>query len=120
MFPYYTHTQYTTTPAVPTFLLHLNVRGNLVDTIKMDSQEDLDLVVAYAQEVRDRGRAERAPITVDMLPYLKQTIIDAFRVHVPMAKPTYALRKDRERPPGLRVCPRVHVHIEALDMNVMQ
>ena len=51
MFPYFTHTQCTTTPAVPTFLLHLHVRGSLVDTFEMDSQEDLDLVVARADEV---------------------------------------------------------------------
>jgi hypothetical protein len=60
MFPYFTHTQYTTSPAVPTFLLHLHVRGNLVDTFEMDSQEDLDLVVAHAKDVRGCGRAERA------------------------------------------------------------
>ena len=60
IFPHFTHTQCTTTPAVPTFLPHLHIRGNLVDFFEMDSQEDLDLVVARAEGVRGRGRAERA------------------------------------------------------------
>ena len=76
MFPYYAHTQRTISPTVPTFPYHLHVCGTFIETFEMDSQEDLDLVMAHAQMVRDRGRAEHAPITMDNL---KQTIVDALR-----------------------------------------
>ena len=101
MFPYYAHTQRTISPTVPTFPYHLHVNGDFIETFEMGSQEDLDLVMAHAQMVRDHGRAERAPLTMSMIPYLKQTIVEVLRDHIPMI-----LREDRECTPRQRMCAR--------------
>jgi len=93
----------------PTFHFHLYCRGILIDTFVTDCRQDFEEVVAYANTVRERGRQERRPITMDMLPALKSALLAA-------------VLSSRPRPSEMKMecMPRTSVMIGPCDMSLMQ
>ena len=93
----------------PTFHLDLYVRGIFYDTIVMDCRQDFEEVATYARAVRERGIQERRPITMDMLPDPKSTLLAA-------------VFPSRPRPSGMKMecMPRTFAMFEPCDMTLMQ
>ena len=60
---------------IPSFQLDTYHGTTFVDTFITDCREDFDKVVAFVDAVKERGREERKPATMDMLPRMKRTLI---------------------------------------------
>ena len=105
-------------PTQAPFHFYLYVRGTLVDHFTLDSREDFNEVVAHARTVKARGNEERRPITIDMLPALKEALISVVLASRP--KPFLILEKKRKRMDmEMESLPQVFVDIERCDCALL-
>ena len=91
--------------SLPSFQLNIYCGATLVDTFITDCREDFDEVIAFAQAVKERGRQERKPATIEDLPGLKREIISVLMS---------SLREEE-----LKCMPRAFVSIETCNMDML-
>ena len=96
-------------PSPPSFQLNIYHGTTFVDTFVTDCREDFDEVIAFADAVKRRGREERKPVSMDMLPQIKRTLIATVLASIPRLK---------ER--RMELMPKTIVFIEACDMDMLQ
>ena len=91
--------------SLPSFQLNTYCGATRIDTFITECREDFYEVIAFAQAVKEHGRQESKPVTIENLPRLKREIISVLM----------SSRREEE----LKCMPRAFVSIETYNMDML-